>query len=602
MKKILFLLFFNFLFANEYTKQLNELFSFANSFFPTNNLSLDIFNDKCDISDFNTSNQLDFARYKYFSENLGIFVDGGADIDGDFKSSFSLGVRWNLLNNGYQSNKNKAKLIILKNQLKNIDKTDEFHYFLKYNKIIYYFNQQKIKLLTKYLEYLKLKFDIFRYRYWLHTTTLDKLLLIKQSIKNNENLINTYKIFNSKFVCKKDFIGDIFDFDLNYNEIIEDIDINHSKKIALNNKILNIEFDKYKQWNLNLYAKKNFETGKEKLGFGFSIPLTPKTDEIKKLEKLKFIEDITKEDIRLFLYIQKNYYTFRYKLSDLIKMKFKLAYVQTQLKRAKLRYKFHIGNDNLDRVISNVDAIFAIKLQLLDLKQQLVLQTFSLLNSLKLKYKPNYIKKIKIDTNLQLRKGNRSLYIWANGFKMYENNILIEFLKLKNLKNFIVSVSHNQDFKKLKKFMSLAKQNNIKVEFLIFDNAWLFHNDEIDEKMIFLNQFKNYNLNIFLASDVVYKYNKRFIEIIKYLAYKYPKYKLNITIPYLKDDILKQIKPFVNNIYSFDKRYIGKDVNLILNCEKYKNELELELAIDKIVTKNHNISLYDFKTYIKELK
>ena len=595
MKKILFFLLFNLLFANEYTKQLNELFSFSNNLFQLQKTTSPIiFNKKCKLKQKDFTNELDLARYQFFSKNLGIFVNGGGYIDNNFKTSLSVGIKWNLLNNGYKSNQDKAKMILLQDKLNK--KQNSLNFYAKYNMIIYYFNQQKIKLLQKYIQFLKLKFEIFRYKYWLHSITLDKLLIIKQSIDDNENLLKTYKIFNSKMVCKIDNPKKIFDFDLDYPTIINDIDINKTK-YQLNSRLLNIKYDKYDKWNVNLYANQNL-AGQTKVGFGFSIPLTPKENQIKELEKLKFINNDENQNIQKYLFLQKNYYLFRYQLNKLIKLKYKLAYLKAQLKRSKLRYKFQIGTNNIDDILKEIDNIFKAKFNILEIKQQMVLQTYNMMFSVDMPLKTTYIKQIHINTNLNLRKGNRSLYIWANGFKMYPNNILIDFLNTKNIKRVIVSVSKNEDFDKLSKFLKLVK--GIKVEFLVFDNSWLFHSDKIDKKLKFLNKFHNYNINIFLPADVVKTYHTKFIDILKYITTKYPKYKINVTIPYLKNDILNNIKLFTDGIYSFDKRY--KNVNLILDCSKYSNELELEMKIDDIVKDNKNISLYDLKTYIKVMK
>jgi len=594
MKKILFFLFFNFVFASEYTKQLNELFSFSNNLFKTqNSISPIIFNQKCKKQN-NISNQIDLERYKFFSKNLGIFVNTNGYINNDFKTSLSVGIKWNLLNNGYKENQDKAKMILLKNQL--TQKQNYLDFYAKYNMIIYYFNQEKLALLQKYSRFLKLKFEIFRYKYWLHSITLDKLLLLKQSIKNNENLLKTYKIFNSKMVCKKKFESHIFDFDLDYYNIINDIEINKTRH-KINNKLINLKYDEYDKWNFNVYANQNL-AGQTKIGFGISIPIEAKIDEIKELEKLNFINKDKNQNLQKYLFLQKNYYLFRYQLNKLIKLKYKLAYLKAQLNRSKLRYKFKIGSNNIDNMLQEIDNIFQTKFNILEIKQQMVLQTYNMMFSVNMPLKTTYIKQIHINTNLNLRKGNRSLYIWANGFKMYQNDVLIDFLKTKNIKRVIVSVSKNEDFDKLSKFLKLVK--GIKVEFLVFDNSWLFHPENIDKKLQFLNKFNNYNLNIFLPADVIKTYHTKFIEILKYITTKYPKYKINVTIPYLKDDILNKIKLFVDGIYSFDVRY--KDVNLILDCSKYANELELEMTIDDIVKNNKNISLYDLKTYIKVIE
>ena len=605
MKILINLFFFSILLAanNVYNKQLNELFKFSSTIFTSSQtISPLVFNVKCKIQDNNISNKLVLERYKLFTNNLGIFTTGGGFIDNSFKTNVNIGIKWKLLNNGYRFNKKKASVILLENQLKKLNKKS-INFDAKYNMIIYYFNKAKINLLEKYIQFLRLKFEIYRYRYWMHTTSLDQLLILKNSIQEKEDLVKTYKLFNSKMICKTEFKGEIEDYTLDYNAILSSIDVNKTLKSRINNQILDLKYDKYDKWNLNVYANKNFQTGQTKVGVDFSIPLyNNKIEKVKELEKLKFISDENNQKLKLFLYLQKNYYIFRYDLNSIISFRNKLVYLKYILNKYKIRYKLQIGNNNINKILETLDKIFDIKFKIIEIKQKITLETYNMLYHLNLDLKPKFIKSLDIKNNLKLRKGIRSLYIWANGFKKYDNNILINFLKTKNIREVIISVSENQDFQKLSKFLKLAKENDIKIQFLVFDNSWLFHLDYIDKKINSLNIYNNYNLNIFLPEEVVKKYHTRFIDILKYISVKYPKYKVNVTIPYLENNLLKEVKLFSNKIYSFDKRYLGFNINFIVDCSKYSNELELEIYIDNIVKYNKYISLYDLKTYIKGLK
>jgi len=566
-----------FIFAMNY----NSLFDLNLTTKSYNNLTFsdfDIKQCKTDI-DLNISNKVDLAKYEYYNNDLGIFLDVGGNInDNSGKKSLNAGLTWKLLKGGYRQNQYKADIVLLQNKLKKLNNktiNNSFTYYNDYNFIIYFYNLKKIALLDKYLQFLDLKFNIFRKNYYLKLTTLDKVLAVKQEIANIKHLQNSYKIFNKKVICKNDLKGDIFDFDLKYNQILKDIkDNNITTKIALNSKIIDKEYDIYNSWKFNIYVNREFLDDRgENFGFSLSIPLTKNPKEFKKIEKLKVVSDQKENNIRKYLYLQKNYYTFRYKLSDLINMRYKLSYVKLQLKRAKLRYKFKIGGNNIDRIISNIDSIFAIRLQILDIKQQLLLQSYSLLYNLGLNFDNKYLKQINIDTSLHLRKGNRSLYIWANGFKQYENRLLIELLKLKNIKEVIISISKYQNFKKLEQFIKLAKKNNIKIVYLL----------QYKHKM------KKLDYDIKEVNIYIEKIDKDFAKFIYNLHNKYPNYKIDLTIN--KHIILP---PYINKVYSTDK---NSDVKFI-EANEYKNELELELAIDNFVKKNKNIAIYNLKTYI----
>lgn len=527
------------------------------------------------------SNRLDLAKYEYYNNDIGVFLDVGGNInDKSSKESLNVGLTWKLLKGGYRDNQYKAEIINIQNQLKKMENKqidNSFSYYNDYNFIIYFYNKKKIDLLNKYLKFLEFKFNLFKRKYFLKMETIDKLLSIKQQINDIKNLKQNYELFNKKVICKNDIDGEIIDFDLKYEEILKDIKVKNSY-FVLNNKIVDKKYDIYNNWNLDLYVNREVLTDKgDNFGFSLSIPLSKNNSELKRLEKLKSITTKKELEIRKYLYFQKNYYTFRYKLSDLINMRFKLAYIQAQFKRAKLRYKFHIGNDNLDRIVSNIDSMFGVKLQILDIKQQLLLKAYSILYNLGLEFKDKYIKPIKIDTSLKLRPGNRSLYIWANGFKKYDNSLLIEFFKLKNIKEVMISISKYQNFQKLENFIKLAKKNHIKVIYLL----------QYKHKMKKLNYDIN-EVNIYFE-----KVDNNIQDYLNQLHKDYPKYQIDVTI---ENNI--SLPPFINKVY-------GRLQNVDwfeIKANKYKNELELELDIQKVLKQYHNIAIYNLKTYMKVLQ
>jgi len=628
------------LFSGVKANELNELFEFSKLVLNSPKQSQLKFSDfnitRCEREvDLNISNELDYAKYRYYNNDLGISFDVGGNInDNSGKKSLYAGFTWRVLNDGVWEHQNKADIISLENRLKKLDNkhiNTSFVYFNDYNFIIYFYNKKKIELLDKYLTFLNLKLDIFKKRYFYHQINLEKLLLIKQNIQDIKNLQNNYKNYNKKVICKNNISGDIPTFDLNYQKILDVIQDKAKRKnhvkIRLKNEIIDKKYDRLNDWTLNLYANRELLDDKgDNFGFKVSIPLFKDPSELRVLEKLKTYSDVEENKVRLFLYLQKNYYVFRYKLSDLIKMKFKLAYVTAQLKRAKLRYAFKIGNDNLDRIISNIDSLFAIKLQLLDIKQQLLLQAYSLLYNLNLDFEDKYIKKIKVDTDLKLRKGNRSLYIWANGFKKYDNKILIELCKLKNIKTVLVSVSKNQNFDKLENFIYLAKLNHINIQFLIGNNSWIYpkNRSKIDKKLNFLRKYDNYVIHLDIEPQAMpnlkhnkEKYLKMYLDMLEYIHTNYPMYKINIAIPtYYPLEYVIKMAEYVDKIYLMayeykDIEHLIRKVNkykflshklvTVFNCKEFKNEYELESNIDKFIEKSgyKNIGLHNLKEYIK---
>jgi len=538
----------------------------------------------CNI-DKNISNKIALAKYNFFNNDVGLhFILNGNINDLNGKKSLNAEIRWKILKNGYLNNKYNSYITKNNEIIRQMKTENDKLYYYDYNFIIYFFNQRKIKLLTQYINYLKLKFKIYKQRYFLHNELLEKLLLIKENIRRSENLINEYKLFNRYIVCKKELKGEVPVFDIDYQKVRDYIRENN---ITLQRKILTQNVDyKYNRLNditFDIYANKELlKSQGETFGFNLDIPFTKNPTELNKINKLKVNNDIEKEISKKFLYLNKNYYTFRYKKDDLIKMKYKLAYTIKQLQRAKLRYNFKIGTDNLDRIISNIDSILSIKLQILDVEQQLLLQLYSLFFNLNIPFKNKFVKRIHIDTTIHLRDGNRGLIIYANGFKKYKNNLLIQFLKVKEIKSVYISISKYQNFQKLDKFIELLNKNHIKVYFLVF-----------------ASQFKYY-----LKNNA-----QRYKHIIIFLDKTLNIENENVILPFsYKDNGIINSNPnklfiYVNKKLEFNKlKFLNKkNLYFIFNAKNYNNELELELAISDFIQKTdfHNIIIDNLKSYIK---
>ena len=90
-----------FIFAINY----NTLFDFnlsTKSEHMLNFSAFDIKKCKTDV-DLNISNKIDLARYEYYNNDLGIFLDVGGNInDKSGRTSLNAGLTWKLLKGGYR--------------------------------------------------------------------------------------------------------------------------------------------------------------------------------------------------------------------------------------------------------------------------------------------------------------------------------------------------------------------------------------------------------------------------------------------------------------------------------------------------------------------
>jgi predicted RNase H-related nuclease YkuK (DUF458 family) len=204
---------------------------------------------------------------------------------------------------------------------------------------------------------------------------------------------------------------------------------------------------------------------------------------------------------------------------------------------------------------------------------------------------------------------NNSVYIWSKSFNSYANCEIIKFLKQHNINTALVSVSNNTDILKLSDFLSNAKQNNIKVEFLIGDNSWIYEDKiyKINIKLKLLETFNNYNIHLDIEPQAIQslkhdreKYLKMYIEMLKYIHIYYPRYNISISIPtFYPVEYVKQISQYVDKIYlmAYEYKKLSQLEKRIKKYDEFKSQLVIAFNC-KDFTKD---SLQESINFVKSL-
>jgi len=216
---------------------------------------------------------------------------------------------------------------------------------------------------------------------------------------------------------------------------------------------------------------------------------------------------------------------------------------------------------------------------------------------------------------------NNSVYIWSKEFKE-SNEKIIYFLKKHNINVALVSVSKDIDIKKLNDFLKY----DIKVEFLIGDNSWIYPSkrEKIDLKIKFIEQFQNFYIHLDIEPHTLKelkpyreKYLDMYIKMLKYIKTKYPKYHISISIPtfyyieyiekmdryidkiYLMAYEYKKLSQLQKRVQKFDK--FKSKIVVAFNCKDYKTKYQLENDIKFIKQLGYkNIAFHSFET-LKDL-
>jgi len=215
-----------------------------------------------------------------------------------------------------------------------------------------------------------------------------------------------------------------------------------------------------------------------------------------------------------------------------------------------------------------------------------------------------------------------SIYIWSKEFNTQNNKNIISFLKKNHINNALVSVSKNINLNKLNDFLKY----DIKVEFLIGDNSWIYPSKwyKVDEKFKILNSFNNYYIHLDIEPHVIKelkskreKYLRMYIDMIKYIKTKYPKYHISISIPtFYYIEYVEKMDKYVDKIYLMAYEYkklsqlqkrvekfekFRSKIVVVFNCKDYKTYKQLQkdvMFIKKLGYKE--IAFHSFSS-LKEL-
>ncbi len=200
---------------------------------------------------------------------------------------------------------------------------------------------------------------------------------------------------------------------------------------------------------------------------------------------------------------------------------------------------------------------------------------------------------------------NNSVYIWSKTFNLNSNDKIISFLNQQSISTILISVSKNTNFDKLKHFIKNTKKKDIRVEFLIGNNSWIFFNRrfEIYQKLKFLSRFDNPYIHLDIEPQAIKKlknskkkYLKMYIKILKYIHTSFPKYKISISIPTFYPLLyVQKMNKYVDKIYLMAYGY-KKISQLQKRVERYKSlKSKIVVAFDyKDFTKNKLKNDIDF--------
>ncbi|HHM20992.1 MAG TPA: hypothetical protein ENJ20_03110, partial [Bacteroidetes bacterium] len=307
-----------------------------------------------------------------------------------------VGLDWDLMKDGLLSNQNKIQR--LKNQkeadwLRLDGRKNHERLFFRSNVLIYFFNKEKIKLLRHRQSYLEQQLELLYRIYYIRDILFEEIIAMKGELEQIKVQLKNYLDYNS---LMESVIGvDEFASEIDVNRLpLLDLDMNrllNDSAFVLGNKawLLDQLNDQLENAAVNdislrvqLYQNVGFTDPKTpdrtytSAGIVASVPLElmyrgSLPDQIAGEKAALRTRQAQYTALNTATEIVNYYYEFNYKLKQYVQFLYKYMLYEERLRVEQVDREHFTDYYQPFRILKNYDQLVQIKLELLDLKQQL---------------------------------------------------------------------------------------------------------------------------------------------------------------------------------------------------------------------------------------
>ncbi|GEM_PF-1721699 len=564
-----------------------------------------------------------------YNSSLGI-----TDVDeGPYKWRTRVGVDWDLLRDGLLKRKRQKKLLKKQMEVEDLqsimDKRRENYYYLR-NLIIYLFSQDKIRNLEKRKKILRELLVLSRRKYFQNRIFLEETIKLERDLARVENLLDNYLKYRKEFVTYSDLnaisitSSDLPVVSIDIDALLKELDMppGLSEILRLNQEQVNLKYSFWKDVRLKLWlyyyyynrvvTTNNFFSMGVQINIPFPFSLQSRR-EIKKAESELFRTKFERMVHANVLEAMNSYDEYKYKMDDLINFLNKRRILQVRLKRAQIEHEFGARRISYWDVLNIVKQLLEVDYEIYHIRQEMYLRMIKMFRNYGGKNIGKFLRKANLGEfqRIDIYRGKRYLYVWSRSFNDLDNEFFIQFLKVREIDNVLISVGKATNMSKLKAFLERAAQKHIAVYALFSSNQWInpSHFHEIKTRLSITNRLKFRGVHIDIEPHTLPDWNRhmkkymsnyqKMLEIVK--SHLQPEQELSVAIPFSSYNAYSRIVfPLVDRVFvmvygssNFDvkkiKRKMGtyiKDyrdrIVITLRPADFKDELEMEDFIDRL--------------------
>lgn len=405
-------------------------------------------------------------------------------------------LQMDVLRGGYLDNKKKAEAIEKKleiESLMNKQERERDRYEDLYNYIIYVFNDDKVKLVEERLKLLKKKKLIMEMLYTGKARSWEDLIDTRSHISRTQNMLDKWKNYNS--LLREEVLKD-YDLNLGFRaselpvlDIIPDSLFGSDQnvrdsigyKIAdLKSEIVDLESGRAKDVSLRPFARYSFviDDGPignrtfPSVGVSLNVPINwRKRENMVAARKDVYANQTHKKHRNDNHQLLNYYYEYEYKREQLQEFYHRMSKVEERLRKQIIMYQYNDPNFSPLNSIQYMDEIYAIKTEVVDIKQTMYLRLLKMMEYLESESPLDFSEIIDPEDELKKYNQKRDFYMWSKFFYAHDNLFLIHYLKVNEVNKLFLSLGPQVNEEKVRDFIKLANRFNVEVHGMVGNNG-----------------------------------------------------------------------------------------------------------------------------------
>lgn len=413
-----------------------------------------------------------------------------------YEQRLNLTVQMDILRNGYLANKIQAQKVekeleiqsLLNKQEKERDRYEDL-----YNYIIYVFNDDKVKLVEERLKLLKKRKLILEMLYTGKAKSWEDLIDTRSHISRTKSMLDKWSNYNTLLRNEILYANDLnLGFrasELPVLEIIPDSLFGSDQNIRdsigwkiaeLRSDIVDLDNGRAKDVSLRPFARYSIvgDDGEAidrtfpSVGVALNIPINwRKRKYMVNAQKDVYTNRTNKKHKNDNHELLNYYYEYEYKSEQLQEYYHRMSKVEERLRKQIIMYQYNDPNFSPLNSIQYMDEIYALKTEMVDIKQTMYLGLLKMMEYLESRSPLDFSKVIDPEEELKKYPQKRDFYMWSNFFYAHDNLFLIHYLKLNEVNTLFLSLGPEIKEDKVRDFVKLANRFNIDLHGMIGNNG-----------------------------------------------------------------------------------------------------------------------------------